>query len=215
MARTVLPLLAALGALCLIDGNAVAHHSVAGQFDQSQRTEITGVISKVDWINPHVYIQMDVPDEKGAITTWRLESLPTAMLRKAGLTSEMLKGGGQKVTAYTKLNKFPKTKALATDLIKSPTTVSHYGAGERIPSWNVLYADGHVTLSKAQILIEQMKKRGSLSDDQGNPSGPSSNTNWALMDDYRDILETIADGRDPRVRQPWQGSDPYVNRVRH
>jgi len=85
--------------LSLICADAAAHHSVAGQFDQSQRTTITGVVSKVDWINPHVYIQMDVADEKGAVTTWRLESLPTAMLRKAGLTSELLKGGGQKVTA--------------------------------------------------------------------------------------------------------------------
>jgi hypothetical protein len=93
MARTVLPL---LGALALACGDAAAHHSVAGQFDASTRTTITGVVSKVDWINPHVYIHIDVP---GAITTWRLESLPTAMLRKAGLTSEMLKAGGQKVTA--------------------------------------------------------------------------------------------------------------------
>ena len=93
MARTVLPLLSVVGALALLGGNASAHHSVAGQFDQAQRVTITGVISKVEWINPHVYIQMDVPDEKGAITTWRLESLPTAMLRKAGLTSELLKGG--------------------------------------------------------------------------------------------------------------------------
>jgi hypothetical protein len=76
-----------------------AHHSVAGQFDATQRTTITGVVSKVDWINPHVYIEMQVTDDKGAITTWKLESLPTAMLRKAGLTSELIKGGGQKVTA--------------------------------------------------------------------------------------------------------------------
>jgi hypothetical protein len=75
-----------------------AHHSVAGQFDVQKRTEITGVINKVDWINPHVYVYVDVADGKGAVTTWQLESLPTAMLRKAGLTSEMLKGGGQKVT---------------------------------------------------------------------------------------------------------------------
>ena len=99
MARTVLALLSVLGALALLSGNASAHHSVAGQFDQSQRVTITGVVSKVEWINPHVYIQMDVADAKGEITTWRLESLPTAMLRKAGLTSELLKGGGQKVTA--------------------------------------------------------------------------------------------------------------------
>ena len=99
MARSFLPLLSALGALSLTAGNVGAHHSVAGQFDAAKRTTITGTISKVDWINPHVYIYVDVADEKGTVTTWRLESLPTAMLRKAGLTSEMIKGGGQKVTA--------------------------------------------------------------------------------------------------------------------
>lgn len=99
MRRTVLPLVSILGAFALLCGPAGAHHSVAGQFDAEKRTTITGVVSKVDWINPHVYIHMDVADEKGEVTTWRLESLPTAMLRKAGLTSEMIKGGGQKVTA--------------------------------------------------------------------------------------------------------------------
>jgi hypothetical protein len=99
MTRSILPLLAALGTFSLVGSAAVAHHSVAGQFDGEKRTTITGVVSKVDWINPHVYIYMDVADEKGEVTTWRLESLPTAMLRKAGLTSEMIKGGGQKVTA--------------------------------------------------------------------------------------------------------------------
>ena len=98
MARTVLPLLFVLGAPVLFCASAAAHHSVAGQFDATKRTTITGVVSKVDWINPHVYVNVDVADEKGEITTWRLESLPTAMLRKAGLTSEMIKGGGQKVT---------------------------------------------------------------------------------------------------------------------
>jgi hypothetical protein len=99
MPRAFLPLLTALGAFAMLGGHAAAHHSVAGQFDAAKRTTITGVVSKVDWINPHVYVYIDVPDEQGALTTWRLESLPTAMLRKAGLTSEMIKGGGQKVTA--------------------------------------------------------------------------------------------------------------------
>ena len=98
MRRSLLALLSALGALALALP-ACAHHSVAGQFDAAQRTTITGVVSKVDWINPHVYVHIDVADDSGAVTTWRLESLPTAMLRKAGLTSEMIKGGGQKVTA--------------------------------------------------------------------------------------------------------------------
>ena len=80
-------------------GSAGAHHSVAGQFDNAKRTKITGTISKIDWINPHTYIYLDVKGDKGEVTTWRLESLPTAMLRKAGLTSEMLLAGGATVTA--------------------------------------------------------------------------------------------------------------------
>lgn len=90
---------AVLAAFTVVAGGASAHHSVAGQFDNSKRTKITGTISKIDWINPHTYIYLDVKDGQGNVTTWRLESLPTAMLRKAGLTSEMLIGGGATVTA--------------------------------------------------------------------------------------------------------------------
>lgn len=86
-------------ALVFQAGAALAHHSVAGQFDASKPVELTGVISKIDWINPHIYIHLDVTDDKGAVTTWRLASLPTAMLRKAGITSQMLLADGMQVTA--------------------------------------------------------------------------------------------------------------------
>ena len=91
--------LAALGLLTAAAGGASAHHSLAGQFDNTKPVTLTGVITKVDWINPHIYIHLDVKDEQGAVTTWRLESLPTAMLRKAGLTSQMLIAEGAAVTA--------------------------------------------------------------------------------------------------------------------
>ena len=87
-----------LALLSLATVTASAHHSVAGQFDSSKRLQLTGTISEVDWINPHVYIHLDVKDEKGAVTPWRLETLPTAMLRKAGLTKDMIIGGGMAVT---------------------------------------------------------------------------------------------------------------------
>jgi len=90
---------ASAGLSLLLSLAAHAHHSVAGQFDNAKRASLTGTISKVDWINPHVYIYLDVKDEQGAVTTWRLESLPTAMMRKAGLTSEKLRAEGSTVTA--------------------------------------------------------------------------------------------------------------------
>jgi Family of unknown function (DUF6152) len=91
--------LATIGLLAAAVGTAFAHHSVAGQFDTSKPITLTGVVSKVDWINPHIYIHLDVKDDQGAVTTWRLASLPTAMLRKAGITSQMLMGDGATVTA--------------------------------------------------------------------------------------------------------------------
>lgn len=97
MARTHLLLVAAAALVATSQSNA--HHSVAGQFDASKRVTITGTVTKVDWINPHTYLHLDVTDEQGQVTSWRLESLPTAMLRKAGLTSDLLKGDGGKVTA--------------------------------------------------------------------------------------------------------------------
>lgn len=64
----------------------------------SHEVEWNGVITKIDWINPHTYIYLEVTDAKGNKVTWRLESIPTAMMRKAGLTIEMIMGGGATVT---------------------------------------------------------------------------------------------------------------------
>jgi hypothetical protein len=75
-----------------------AHHSLAGQFDMKKTVTLKGVVSKVDWINPHIYIHLDVKDEKGQVTTWRLECVPVAMARKAGITKTMLTGNGEVVS---------------------------------------------------------------------------------------------------------------------
>jgi len=77
---------------------ALAHHSVAGEFDVHKMLTLSGVVSQVDWANPHVYIHVDVKDAKGATATWRIESVPVAMMRKAGLSKVLLLGEGQAAT---------------------------------------------------------------------------------------------------------------------
>jgi Family of unknown function (DUF6152) len=74
-----------------------AHHSLSGQFDVARSFEINGVVSKVEWMNPHTYVYVDVAAASGAVTTYKLESLPVAMMRKAGLSKQLLLGNGQKV----------------------------------------------------------------------------------------------------------------------
>ena len=90
-----------------------AHHSVSGQFDQTKPMELTGTISKIDWINPHIYIHLDVKDAKGNVTTWALATLPTAMMRRSRITKESLQG---KPGEIVKVNAVPArdgTKTLA------------------------------------------------------------------------------------------------------
>lgn len=77
----------------------LGHHSVPGQFDMSKPLTLKGVISKVEWINPHIYVHLDVKEPNGATSTWALATLPTAMMRRAGITRESLQGkSGEEVT---------------------------------------------------------------------------------------------------------------------
>ena len=78
-------------------GPAFAHHSLFAVFDEGQTVTLKGVVSKVEWVNPHVYLYLDVPDAAGKVTTWSVETFPPSTLRRAGLTREKL-GLGQDVT---------------------------------------------------------------------------------------------------------------------
>jgi hypothetical protein len=89
--------LAVIAVAVLGAGAAQSHHSLSGQFDTSKSFTINGVVSRVDWMNPHVYVYVDVKDRAGAVKTYRLESLPVAMMRKAGLSRPMLQGDGRPV----------------------------------------------------------------------------------------------------------------------
>ena len=92
-----LRLVAAAAALAVATGAHVsAHHSVEGAFEPTRRMALTGVISKVQWTNPHIYVYLDVKDGAN-VTTWELETIPTAAMRRAGVTMKMLMGEGQPV----------------------------------------------------------------------------------------------------------------------
>ncbi len=76
---------------------AHAHHSLFAVFDEEKPVTLRGVISKVDWVNPHVYLSIDVADATGKVSTWSIETFPPTTLRRAGLTRSTL-GLGENVT---------------------------------------------------------------------------------------------------------------------
>jgi hypothetical protein len=79
----------------------VAHHAVSAEFDSGKVVTLKGVVSKVDWVNPHIFVYFDAKDESGKVTTWRLQSLPPMFFKNSGLTKDKLLDGSEAtVTAY-------------------------------------------------------------------------------------------------------------------
>jgi len=76
----------------------LAHHSFSAEFDSSKTVTLHGVVSKVDWVNPHIFVYLDVKDDAGKITTWQLQSLPPLFFRGSGLTKDVLLSNKQEVT---------------------------------------------------------------------------------------------------------------------
>jgi hypothetical protein len=70
---------------------ALAHHAFTAQYDAEARIELTGVIVKVEWLNPHAYFYIDVEDEEtGEVTTWACELGSPVSMQRQGWTREDL-----------------------------------------------------------------------------------------------------------------------------
>lgn len=63
-----------------------AHHSVQAEFDLKKPVTVTGVVTKVEWINPHAYLYLDVKDESGKVKKWAFEMAGPGALRRAGIS---------------------------------------------------------------------------------------------------------------------------------
>ena len=85
----------------VLAGPAFAHHSVQAQFDIHKTFTVSGTVSKVEWINPHSYLTINVKDADGKVQKWAFELGGPGALRRAGMSRED-RGGlkpGDEVTA--------------------------------------------------------------------------------------------------------------------
>jgi len=96
-----LVVLAGFGLLLMSSLPAMAHHSFAAEYDSNTVITLTGVVTRVEWTNPHMYIHLDVKDADGKVTNWSLEGYPPNTLKRTGFSKDSLKEGDTiTITAY-------------------------------------------------------------------------------------------------------------------
>ena len=79
----------------------LAHHSFAAEYDAKKPIELKGTITKVDWMNPHVYFYIDVKDDSGKISNWAFEMGPPRLLERGGWKKTTMKEGDEVIVSGT------------------------------------------------------------------------------------------------------------------
>ena len=79
----------------------MAHHAFAAEYDAKKPIELKGTITKVDWMNPHVYFYIDVKDDSGKIANWAFEMGPPRLLERGGWKKSTMKEGDEVIVSGT------------------------------------------------------------------------------------------------------------------
>jgi hypothetical protein len=93
MRQSVHKVLAMFCGLLLLAIPVLAHHSATAEFDSSKTFTVKATLTKLEWVNPHVYMYADVTDESGKVIPYSFETGPPGNLRRAGVVRNMFNVG--------------------------------------------------------------------------------------------------------------------------
>jgi Family of unknown function (DUF6152) len=79
--------------MAALSAPAFAHHAFAGEFDASKPITLRGKVTRVEWINPHAWLHMDVVNAEGKVESWRIEAGSPNTLVRRGMTRDSIPTG--------------------------------------------------------------------------------------------------------------------------
>src|SRR5688500_240516 len=90
----------------------LAHHSFSAEFDINRPIQLSGIVSKVEWINPHAWIYVDVKKRDGTTETWAIETgTPNTLLRRGLKKNDLPAGTATKVSGVPATHRTPQEKS--------------------------------------------------------------------------------------------------------
>jgi uncharacterized protein involved in outer membrane biogenesis len=129
MRRTFGIFVVGLGLLCLTAPIA-AHHGFDTEYDSNKTITGTGVVSKVEWTNPHMHVYIDVTDASGKVTTYNLElTSPNAIQRLGWNKNDLL--AGEKVTFAGHAGRVVESRGALDSLVKVSAPKQEIFKGQR------------------------------------------------------------------------------------
>ena len=104
----------AVGLTLLTGAPLAAHHSFEAEYDANKVVTLTGIVTKLDWVNPHAYVSIDAKDDAGMVRNYKIEMGPPYALVRGGWKRDTIKVGDK-----IQITGSPNRKGIKRVLIRS------------------------------------------------------------------------------------------------